>query len=74
MESIEKRLDELEKKLDLIINILNNDIKENCEKMGGHINFVETVYDNVKNPLGYLCNKINYLTGGKKYGELEDKK
>jgi hypothetical protein len=71
MENIEKRLNILEKKLDLIINILNNDVKENCEKMGGHINFVEKVYDNVKNPLYYICNKINYITNGEKK-ELEE--
>ena len=53
MESIEKRLDELEKKLDLIINILNNDIKKNCEKMGGHINFVET-FMIMQKSVGYL--------------------
>ena len=30
--------------------------------MGEHIDFVENVYDNVKNPLGFLCNKINYFS------------
>ena len=31
--------------------------------MGEHIDFIEKIYDNVKSPLGYLCNKINYLKG-----------
>ena len=29
-----------------------------CKKMGGHIDFVEEVYDNVKHPLGYICKKM----------------
>ena len=29
--------------------------------MNNHIDFIESIYDNVKNPLGFLCNKINYL-------------
>lgn len=74
MEKIEDRLDRLEEKLDLILKILTEDIKNNCEKMGGHINFVEKVYDNVKHPLTFICNKVNYLTGKDKLNELEDKK
>ena len=30
--------------------------------MGSHIDFVENVYDTVKHPLGYFCNKIKTLT------------
>tara|TARA_B100000945_G_C20180926_1_gene502268 strand:- start:106 stop:336 length:231 start_codon:yes stop_codon:yes gene_type:complete len=63
MEDIEKKLIEIEKKLDHILDIIERDVKPNCEKMGSHINFVELVYDNVKNPLGFLCNKVNYLRG-----------
>ena len=36
---------------------------KNVKTMGSHIDFVETVYDNVKHPLGYICNKVKYLTG-----------
>ena len=32
--------------------------------MGSHIDFVENVYDNVKHPLGFITNKIKYLTSG----------
>ena len=31
--------------------------------MGSHIDFVETVYDNVKHPLGYINNKIKGIIG-----------
>ena len=40
-------------------------------KMSQHIDFIERVYDNVKNPLGYICNKLNYYTSNTQY-DLED--
>ena len=43
--------------------ILNGDVKKNTQKMGEHIDFIERIYDNVKSPLGFLCNRINYLKG-----------
>ena len=39
--------------------------------MSQHIDFIERVYDNVKNPLGYICNKLNYYTSNTQY-DLED--
>jgi hypothetical protein len=36
---------------------------KNVKRWGSHIDFVETVYDNVKHPLGYICKKVQYLTG-----------
>ena len=72
--SVENRISELEKqysrieeKLDLIISIFQKDVAPNCEKMSGHIDFVENVYENVKNPLGYLCNKVGSLIGNNSY-------
>jgi hypothetical protein len=67
MEDIERRLSEMEKKLDLILSLLEENVKPNCDKMGSHITFVESVYDNVKNPLGFICNKVNYLRGSEPY-------
>ena len=60
---LDDKLDKIDKKLDFIIEFFEKDVKKNCDKMGEHIDFVENVYDNVKNPLGYLCNKISYLSG-----------
>ena len=40
--------------------------------MAGHINFVENVYDKVKKPLGYICNKVKILSGNSNL--LEDSK
>lgn len=72
--SVENRISELEKqysrieeKLDLIISIFKKDVAPNCEKMSGHIDFVENVYENVKNPLGYLCNKVGSFIGNDSY-------
>jgi hypothetical protein len=72
--NIEDNLQRIEKKLDLILEILNKDLKKNCEKMGEHIDFVEKVYDNVKNPLGFICNKVNFLTKNKDYSLCEEEK
>ena len=62
-EKIDKRFDILEKKIDKLISIFEKDISESCSKMSGHIDFVENVYDTVKSPLTYICNKVNYITG-----------
>ena len=73
MEDIERRLREMEKKLDRILSLLEENVKPNCDKMGSHITFVESVYDNVKNPLGFICNRVNYLRGNEsKSYSLED--
>jgi hypothetical protein len=56
------RVDLLDKKIDKITTKLDGDIISECKKMGSHIDFVESVYDSVKKPLNYVCNKIDYLT------------
>ena len=58
-----EKIDNLELKIDKLNKSVNEELYEECKKMGSHIDFVETVYDNVKHPLGYICNKVKYLTG-----------
>ena len=58
-----KKHEILEEKLDRVLSILNNEVVENTQKMSNHIDFIDNIYNNVKSPLGYLCNKINYLKG-----------
>ena len=41
--------------------------------MGSHIDFVENVYDNVKNPLGFICRKMNNFVGTEKKYSLTSK-
>ena len=72
MGKIEERLDILESKIDQILELLNGDLKSNCDKMAGHIEFVENVYDKVKKPLGYICNKVKSFSGNSNL--LEDTK
>lgn len=69
MKNIETKLDILQKNqkinsdnINKILDILDNDyIIDNCKKMGEHIDFVENVYNNVKYPLSYICNKVNSI-------------
>ena len=61
-----KKNEILEEKLDTVLSILNNEVVENTQKMSKHIDLIENIYNNVKSPLGYLCNKINYLKGSDK--------
>lgn len=59
---IKNKIDDIDLKLDKITKILTEDVKENCDKMANHINFIERVYDKVKNPLGYVFNKIKWVS------------
>ena len=73
MESLElkKEIKNINKKLDIIMNILEKNNKS-CNKMSSHIDFVENVYDTIKNPLGYICNKINYFSNSDMNYTLEN--
>jgi hypothetical protein len=69
LDNIKETLQVLNSKIDSVINKLDmkdkidHDVLEECKKMGSHIDFIENVYNNVKHPLGFICNKIKYLTG-----------
>lgn len=56
-------IEKIDKKVDKLAESLDGDLLPECKKMGSHIDFVENVYDTVKHPLGFLCNKIKILTG-----------
>ena len=61
--NIEILLIKLSDKIDQLNEKLSEDVLPECQKMGSHIDFVENVYETVKYPLGYLCNKVKTLTG-----------
>lgn len=63
LRTIQEHLIRVEAKIDKLTHLLDGSLKNNCEKMGEHIDFVERVYENVKNPLGYVCNKVRTLSG-----------
>lgn len=54
--NIEKKINELECKM-------NEELVPECKKMGTHISFIENVYETVRFPLGYFCNKIRSIVG-----------
>ncbi len=66
LEKIDQTLIRLNSSVELLISKLerkDDEMLQECKKMGAHIDFIENVYDNVKHPLGYICNKIKYVTG-----------
>ena len=56
-----KRLDSIEENLEKINLLLTNNVIPNCNKMGNHINFVDSVYNKFNLPLEYICNKIKKI-------------
>lgn len=61
MSNISQRMSTLESKMELILEKLEkidklDNINDNCEKMGNHINFIEAVYETVRAPLQYISN------------------
>lgn len=67
LEEINKKIEELDTKVDKILNILKKDVSVNTKKMSDHINFVENVYENVKYPLGFVCNTVTHYMGSTRY-------
>ena len=60
MDNISNKLDDIIKRLETIEKKLNI-INDSTSHMDNHIQFVENVYDKIKQPLAYATNKINYL-------------
>ena len=61
-EDSDKKIKELEQKLNIIIEQLNN-IDNGTSKMSKHIDFIEGVYNKVSAPMYWICNKINGIRG-----------
>ena len=71
-EDSDKKIKELEQKLNIIIEQLNN-IDNGTSKMSRHIDFIEGVYNTVSAPMYWVCNKINGLRGEIKNIEKDPK-
>jgi hypothetical protein len=56
---LSKKVDKLQEDVSKILILLELTVKNNCDKMGDHIDFVEDVYTKVKYPLEYVAEKIN---------------
>ena len=63
IDKLENKIQDIENKLDLILKILHQEVKPNCQKMSEHINFVDGVYTQVKKPMQYVC---SFFTEGSK--------
>lgn len=74
MDKLEKRIDDIEKKMDKLIDLIENKVEPNTNKMSNHIDFIETVYDNIKNPLGYFIHKLSYFKGNEENHSIEENK
>ena len=72
LDNLEDKINDLDDKLSDILILLERDIKPNCNKMSSHIDFVDNVYDNVKNPLGFICSRVSKLSSSNNYN-LTDK-
>ena len=71
IEELDEKVTQLDEKLDKLLELLQ-DVKPSCDKMKSHIDFIEAIYENVKNPLGYFCNFLKMYSYGTNYS-LEDK-
>jgi len=69
---LESKMNEIDLKLVTILELLQTEIRPNCNKMSSHIDFVDNVYENVKNPLGFICNKVGKLSGEETYSLEND--
>ena len=58
---LDDKLKTINDKLDMLLNTINNDVKTDCKKMSEHIDFIESIYENVKAPMDYICSKFNNL-------------
>ena len=62
--NIERRIDQIEEKLSLIIDKLEK-LETSNVKMDEHIDFINSVYSRVQRPLYWVCDKVNYMKGQK---------
>jgi len=41
---------------------LDNNVTTECEKMGTHIDFIETIYERLRHPLNYICETYSNIS------------
>ena len=64
LDIVSQKLSDIDRKCDHLTEKFDGEVLKECKKMGSHIDFVETVYDNVKHPLTFICNKVKHLSVG----------
>ena len=60
LNTLEKKIDNINQQLIDIIVLLNNN-KKDCEKMSSHIDFIDSIYDKLKIPIDFVCNRVNMI-------------
>ena len=58
LNALDKKVSGLDDKLDILIKLVSEN-KDDCKKMSSHIDFIDSVYNNVKAPMNYICSNIN---------------
>jgi len=58
LESIEKRLTNIEEEITKF-----NNIKESCKKMNDHIDFIEETYSKLRMPLNFVKKNVEKIMG-----------
>lgn len=66
---MEEEIVQINKKLDRILEILENQ-NQTCKKLDKHIDFVEDTYSIVREPLNFVYDKVNRLMGNNKESSL----
>jgi hypothetical protein len=72
IENLDNKINNIENKLDIVLQKIDNNIIPNTNDMKRHIKFIENVYSYVKSPLGFLCNRIYYFIGNKKFDLIKN--
>jgi len=62
LHTIEVRIENIESHLGNI-DEKSKGVEQDCSKMREHIQFIETTYEAVRNPLNYITNNIDYMMG-----------
>lgn len=63
------KIDNIEKKLDQILEKLNS-VEKGTDKMSSHIDFIDTTYTRIKTPLFWMCDRVNLLRGIQRQTEV----
>ena len=60
-QSLKIQLDRIENKLDTVLQALEI-MKTSNQKLDNHIDFIEKVYANLRNPLNFICDKVSIFS------------
>jgi len=57
LKELSNKIDTMNQKIDNLFELLEKD----CKKMTSHIDFVENVYDKIKQPFNFIMDKVEIL-------------